>query len=355
VITLYRRHLAKCKHTLRKYKKCRCPIWAEGTIHGKKIRKSLDLRNWEAAADVVHEWERHAPENTLTVSDAVDRFLADAKARGLSAGTLLKYEQSMKGLKDTFGQTIVRQVTVDDIRKLRESWKISPLTMQKRLEMVKAFFKFCVAADWMEKNPAKAVKGPKVCDKPTLPFSEEELKKVWKALDEEYLVKHPGSSELVKKKIRAFILVMLYSGVRISDAVLLKKEKIKDGMLFLYTHKTKVPVRVPLPDEAIKALAACGDGEFYFTTGKGKVKTWTTEWEERLKKVFVLAGMPAAHSHMLRDTFAMRLLVQGVPLETVAALLGNTVKVVEKHYSPWVQARQTNLEESVRRSWAIAS
>ena len=85
------------------------------------------------------------------------------------------------------------------------------------------------------------------------------------------------------------------------------------------------------------------------------MKTWTTEWEERLKKVFVLAGMPDAHSHMLQDTFATRLLIQGVPLETVAALLRNTVKVVEKHYSPWVQARQTNLEESVRRSWALAS
>jgi integrase len=353
MITLYRRHLESCKHTSRRHKGCRCPIWAEGKIHGKKIRKSLDLRNWEAASKLTRDWEIHAPEKTVTVSDAIDRFLADAKARGLSAGTLLKYEQSMKALKDTFGKQIVRQLTVDDMRKLRESWKISALTMQKRLEMVKAFFKFCIAADWIEKNPAKAVKGPKVYDKPTLPFSDEELKKVWKALDEEYLVKHPGSSELVKKKIRAFILVMLYSGVRISDAVLLKKEKVNDGMLFLYTHKTKVPVRVPLPNEAIAALSECGAGEFYFTTGNGKVKTWTTEWEERLKKVFVLAGMPDAHSHMLRDTFATRLLVQGVPLETVAALLGNTVKVVEKHYSPWVQARQTNLEESVRKTWAV--
>jgi site-specific recombinase XerD len=82
------------------------------------------------------------------------------------------------------------------------------------------------------------------------------------------------------------------------------------------------------------------------------VKTWTTEWEERLKKVFVLAGFPEAHSHMLRDTFATRLLNKGVPIETVAALLGNTTKIVEKHYSPWVESRQVNLESAVRLSWS---
>ena len=138
--TLYRRHLEACKFTTRKQRSCRCPIWAEGTIHGKKIRKSLDLQNWEAASRLTREWEIHAPEKTVSVSDAIGRFLADAKARELSDGTLLKYEQSMKALKETFGAQIVRQVTVDDIRKLRESWKISALTMQKRLEMVKAFF-----------------------------------------------------------------------------------------------------------------------------------------------------------------------------------------------------------------------
>jgi integrase len=143
------------------------------------------------------------------------------------------------------------------------------------------------------------------------------------------------------------MLVMLYPGIRISDRVFLKREQIKDGKLFLYTHKTSVPVWVPLPVEVSKALESC-ESEINFSTGRGKVKTWTTEWEERLKTVFVIAGMPDAHSHMLRDTFSIRLLRKGVPMETVATLLGNTVKVVEKHYSPWVKA---GLEASIRKTW----
>ena len=111
---------------------------------------------------------------------------------------------------------------------------------------------------------------------------------------------------------------------------------------------------MPLSREVLEALKECGSGEFYFYTGNGTVKTWTTEWEERLKKVFVLAGLPDGHSHQFRDTFAVRLLLRGVYMETVATLLGNTVKVVRKHYSPWVQARQAVLETSVRGTWATS-
>jgi len=60
------------------------------------------------------------------------------------------------------------------------------------------------------------------------------------------------------------------------------------------------------------------------------------------------------HTHMLRDTFAVELLLEGVPLEEVSKLLTHTsVAVTEKHYSPWVKARREKLErdqvEAMRR------
>ena len=55
------------------------------------------------------------------------------------------------------------------------------------------------------------------------------------------------------------------------------------------------------------------------------MKTWTTEWEERLKKVFVLAGLPDGHSHQLRDTFSVNLLRVRVPFGT-AELVGLVVE-----------------------------
>ena len=39
-------------------------------------------------------------------------------------------------------------------------------------------------------------------------------------------------------------------------------------------------------------------------------------------------------------------------MDRVSALLEySSIKVTEKHYSPWVRARQEQLEADVRRSW----
>jgi hypothetical protein len=52
-------------------------------------------------------------------------------------------------------------------------------------------------------------------------------------------------------------------------------------------------------------------------------------------------------------TFALELLLAGVPLERVSILLGHSsIKVTEKHYSPWIRERQEQAEADVKRTWA---
>jgi integrase len=60
------------------------------------------------------------------------------------------------------------------------------------------------------------------------------------------------------------------------------------------------------------------------------------------------------HPHMFRDTFAVELLLSGVPIDQVSLLLGHSsVKITEKHYAPFVQTRQEQLEGSVKLSWQV--
>jgi integrase len=57
---------------------------------------------------------------------------------------------------------------------------------------------------------------------------------------------------------------------------------------------------------------------------------------------------------MFRDTFAIEMLLAGVPLEQVSILLGHeSVKITEKHYAPWVKARQDQLAANVRMAWGV--
>jgi Phage integrase family len=65
-----------------------------------------------------------------------------------------------------------------------------------------------------------------------------------------------------------------------------------------------------------------------------------------------IAGVQGGHPHRFRDTLAVELLLDGMPIERVSVLLGHSsVKITERHYAPWVQARQTQLESDLARAW----
>jgi len=96
----------------------------------------------------------------------------------------------------------------------------------------------------------------------------------------------------------------------------------------------------------------------YFWSGQGKRQTVVCDWQGKIKAVFDLAeipkGMGNAVSHRLRDTFAVALLLSGVPIERVSILLGHrSVKITEKHYSPWVSSRQEQLEADIANAWKL--
>jgi site-specific recombinase XerD len=64
--------------------------------------------------------------------------------------------------------------------------------------------------------------------------------------------------------------------------------------------------------------------------------------------VFKTAKIVDGHTHRFRDTFAVGLLEKGVSLETVSILLGHqSIKITQKHYSPWVKTRQNALDREV--------
>jgi hypothetical protein len=78
MLTIYRRHRAKCKMKGRRAK-CSCPIWVQGILEGEEIRESLSLTSWEAAQKKARDWEIAGKKNTLMVGDAFDRFITDQR------------------------------------------------------------------------------------------------------------------------------------------------------------------------------------------------------------------------------------------------------------------------------------
>jgi len=149
------------------------------------------------------------------------------------------------------------------------------------------------------------------------------------------------------------VLLIRYSGLRIGDAVMLERRRVTADKLFLYTAKTGTPVYLPLPDFVLTALEAVPkiSEQYFFWSGESKRDSATGDWRRALKGVFKEAKIPDGHAHRFRDTYAVGLLQSGVPMDRLSVLLGHSsIKVTEKHYSPWVRARLEQLEADVQRT-----
>jgi len=363
MLTIYRRHRKSCLHrdTGRHYRRCRCPIWVDGMIGETEIRKSLRLANWEKAQTLVREWEAQgAPtgsqQGPVTLEEACEHFLNDCKARHLSPSTVKKYCATLGQLQcfaDRKGVVLLRELDTALMRDFRSGWSEGPLSALKKIERLRAFFRYASENGWIDSNPAKPLKAPQVRQRPTMPFTREEMTQILAACDI-YPDNFGRPDQLNAKRLRAFVLLLRYTGLRISDAATLACERLKGNRLFLYTAKTGVPVYCLLPDFAVEALQVPPiSATYFFWTGQSAVETVSGNWRRSLSRLFELAGVSDGHPHRFRDTFAVELLCEGVPLEQVAALLGHTsIRVTERHYAPWVRSRQDQLEASMRRAWS---
>jgi integrase len=94
--------------------------------------------------------------------------------------------------------------------------------------------------------------------------------------------------------------------------------------------------------------------EYFFWSGEGNPKSCVGDWQRTFRRLGVVAGVHI-HAHRWRHTFATQLLSKGVPVSEVAAILGNSPRIIEKHYSQWIQARQDSLNAAVRETWTIQS
>jgi site-specific recombinase XerD len=353
MLKLVRRHLLKCPHTSQTFKKCGCPIWLEGRRDGERIRKSLDTFNWEIASEKLLRIEAgdNVPKDS-SPSEAVEAFLDDCKARNLGKATQGKYKETLTPLAawcEPRGISTVRALfKLETLKKYVAGLSDSALTVGKKIERLRTFNKFCEELEWCSNNPAKLIKKPLVKSAPIIPFTAGEFKAIIDAVNQYPQRNSFGHDN--RKRLRAFIYILRYAALRISDATKLRKTSVVDDRLMLRTQKTGSTVHVPLPPFVIEELQGLGNDEYFFWSGNGELKSCTADWQRSITKLFKLAKV-TGHPHMFRHTMAVELLENGVTVEHVAAILGNTPAIVYKHYAPWVASRQKALDEAVKTVW----
>jgi len=385
MLTIFRRHTKQCierhagQNPGRTYRRCRCPLHAEGHLGRVMHRKALDTSSWTRAQDLVREkeargsWNDPNQKGRVTVSDAVASFIQALTSRssGKAKNTTRKIRSALLGVNPEWvrktertvscglldfcrdrGITTLDQLNVPLLSEHAASWTCGAPHRSKRIQLLRRFFRFCIAAEWLEKNPALVLEHPQgraMGVKPKQPFDAKYLPEEgpeWKAILQQ-VQPHP--------RLLAVTLLMRRAGLRISDAVTFHRDRLMaDGSMFLYMSKTLEPVSVPVHRELRTALDAIQPNAagYYFWSGQSEIATATDNWRRRLGEVFKSAKIEGGHPHRFRDTFAVDLLLRGVPLDQISILLGHSsVKVTERHYLAFVAARREQIADSVRRAW----
>jgi integrase/recombinase XerD len=363
MLTIYRRHLKSCSHTSRSYRRCPCPIWVQGTLGGEAIRRAMDVTSIEAASNLVAQWNAAGAigavkQEPARIDDAVAKYLDDARARHLAEATITKlttiFEKQFLAWTRDIGLRYLRELTPERLTAWRSTWQDAALAASKKYQRAVGFFYFCMRMKWLSENPMKSLHPPKVKQDPTLPFTTDEVNAIVSACDRFPLKGIYGEGN--RKRLRAMTLLLRYSGLRIRDAATLRRERLQNGKLLLYMQKTGVPVFVPLPPYVVAALDETPNvhPSYVFWSGNGLPKTTVADWQRSLRKLFEVANVNGGHAHRFRDTFAVELLLAGVPIDQVSILLGHSsVKITEKSYAPWVKARQEQLEAAVMKAWPV--
>jgi site-specific recombinase XerD len=249
--------------------------------------------------------------------------------------------------------TRLDDVEIETIDLLRAKRPISAMTWTKELAILRNFFSFCVSRKWTYLNPAKEVKSPKVKPKPKEPYTEEEVTQIVLACDE------LGRAPYERRRAQAMVLLLRYTGLRISDVATLSRDRVKADRIYLYTMKNGKEIFLPIPQLLRETLVGLpipkgtkGQSRYFFWSGNGTTRAVIRGATRTLARVFQISEVDGAHAHRFRQTLATALLEKGWTTEDVSDVLGSTPEIIRKHYAQWTAQRQERILSLAQDVWS---
>ena len=237
----------------------------------------LETTDWKTAERIARDIDlgispvetSTALSGPMSLAEAQEEWKLDPKFTALQPGTKRKHLTLHKQLAEFAVERGIKTLAGIDqtfIARFRSSWekprlhptngrtvKDNPLAAAKKTERLMQFCKFVVRRGWLKVNPMEGIKVKTPRNKQTPPFTDGEMKKILDYI-EERIAASADQERANWKRLRGLVLLMRFSGLRISDAVACQIESVRDGRVQLLAKKNGARIDNPLPPYVVSAL-----------------------------------------------------------------------------------------------------
>ncbi len=266
------------------------------------------------------------------LSEAQALFVTSLQDAGKARATVLAYGKDVEQLVDfvaTLGKLYAGETTSEDIDAFKELLKKQRYTgksISRKINSIKAFFRFMVAEKMIDLNPAGIIAHPKFDQSPPRVLSKIEYRALRDAAR--------GDARMC-----AVVEILLQTGMRISELAALQLTDVdfERNVVSILPQNSRGARKVPLNTAAKKALM-----EYLEVRPRAREKTFfltktcrpflVRNIRTALDRYFRLAGIKEAKVNDLRHTFVAEQLKAGTPLVYVSQLVGHKrITTTEKY------------------------
>lgn len=269
-------------------------------------------------------------ERNTIFKNVYDRWYKDyLKDNSISRSSRLAYEAAIKDLKPIWDIPIRKLRTVDLQSVIDKCGKNYP-TIRKIKLCLKQVYKYAMKYDIVVKDYSAFIDISKHKDKNPnsinrAPFTKKEIQTLWNNSNDKYT---------------QILLIYIYTGVRASELLDLKKEHVdlKNSVFKVMNSKTESGIRtVPIADKIkpfIEKLYKESVGSYLIATPEGKKMLYRNYRDAYFKPLMLRYGMDH-HIHDTRHTCISLLTMADVKPVTIKKIVGHkgAMSLTEKVYT----------------------
>jgi integrase/recombinase XerC len=300
------------------------------------------------------------------MKDALAAFLRHLEVeRNASPHTRRAYAGDLERFRTFIGATPVEAIDTRLIRAwLADLYRrgLDPVSIARGLAALRSFLKFLVRRGAIERNPARALRGPRLPRKLVGFLPVDEARALMDAPAAAVGPARAAARARTRARDHAIVELLYASGLRVSELAGLDVEDVDAGRRSLHVlGKGNKERMVPFGGTAARALAAhlagrdAARGGALFTSLRGRRLT-TRSIHTIVRTTARAAGITRRVTpHTLRHTFATHLLEGGADLRMIQDLLGHSRLSTTQRYTHVDAARLMAVYDSAHPRSRVAS